>query len=169
MPNKKLMIEEATLDMDLEQFLKFFSDIKFTQPNKSNYDPSFWETTIQFQKYASASENIEGIQFNLSITFFKDKLKFLQYFGSPYKGKEGYLAACRAFNILRNLMIKNLGQPQQSTKCKEYENFLRETRPTDGHPDDRYVNAAKASWDNAWICLSEDSYASLNLEMRMEQ
>lgn len=153
--------------MPLAQFKDQFPGVPITQPARSDYDPGLWEKTTQFYEFASGNETIEGIGFEIYLTFARGRLSFLQYFGRPDKGIGGYDAAVRAYGILVEAMINSLGLPERTVEAKTYNAFAAESRPTDGHPDDRYVEAAACTWPAAWIHLSENFPGTLVLELRM--
>ncbi|MBL8022184.1 MAG: hypothetical protein JNM27_21090 [Leptospirales bacterium] len=165
--NEKLIIQSASLGMNINAFQASFRTAKFSRGKKSDYDPDLWKSTIQFQDYASAQETIAGVQFEISISFTRGLLTFLQYFGRPGNGAAGYAAAGHAYEIITNAMQRSLGQPNNVVDLKSYEAFMAEERMTGGMPDDRWVEAAAQSWPQAWIHISENAYGSLSLELRM--
>lgn len=166
-PNEKLIIQSASLGMDFKTFRASFPAAEFSRGNKSDYDPDLWKNTIQFQDYASARETIAGIQFEISVSFTRGLLTFLQYFGRPENGQVGYAAAGQAYEILTSAMQRSLGQPTSTVQLKSYDALMAEERITSGPPDDRWVEAAAQSWPQAWIHISENAYGSLTLELRM--
>lgn len=154
--------------MSLGQFRARFPLVQTHRGSQADYDPDLWAKTTQFHEYASSTETIEGISFDIYLTFSRGRLVFLQYFGRPGPGAEGYHSACRAFEILAGAMAKTLGPPERTAPLKDYAQFAAEPRPTDGRPDERYVEAGSQTWPRAWIHLSENSPGTLDLELRID-
>ncbi len=164
---KGVIIERVRLGTTARDFRKMFPEIELTKPDPSDYDPGLWKSVIRFNEFASASETIEGVRFDISISFAKESLTFLQYFGRTGNDGSGYAAGLRAFKFLSKAMETSLGPPTSSTSPKTYEAFAEEPRSSSGMPDDRWVEGASAAWAAGWIHLSENAYGALILELRM--
>ncbi len=162
------IIETAHLDMSVEDFARMFPSVPLTVGEKKDYDPSFWKKTIRHMKYASSHETIAGVDFAVSVSFFRDRLSFLQYYGETGSGRPGFDASLGAFEFLFARIEERLGPPVESTRPGvDYVSFLAAPRSSSGPPDDRYVEIAGASWGSGYLVCSEDAYGKVVTQLRL--
>lgn len=163
-----LIIDSLKLDTTSQEFQEMFPSILLSSGSKADYDPQFWKDRIQFQKYGSGVEAVGGLAMNFSISFLHDSISFLQYFSQIPNNRASYEIACSAFERLFGSMSKILHPIHQKYGPLDYDVFQAKEKPTDGRPDERYVQGALRSWGQGWIHLSEIYNGELVLEARID-
>lgn len=163
----KHIIDTACIGLSLADFQKQFPEVEITSGEEKDYDPSFWEKTIRHTKFAAAREEIEGVGFSISISFFHRRMSFLQYYGEIGSGESGFAGACRAFGFLADRMEKNLGRPERAEGPVSSADFLAATRTSSGPPDERFVAIAAISWKDAFVACEENAYGRIVIRLRL--